>query len=345
MLRSLVGSEMCIRDSLYLGALQVLDHDMSAGELSTFFLLADRVNSNMQDLLALWAMFQSAVGATRRVFQIMQAVPRLPDDGDCTPDTVRGELELKGVHLVYHGERCALRNVSLRFRAETVTALVGSSGSGKSSIGALLLRLYDPTHGSVLLDSRDLSSYPLSWLHRHICIVAQEPVLFSGTIQQNIGYGAPSPPSFHQVRHAAMVANAHDFISRLPDGYDTVVGERGCCLSGGQRQRLAIALAVIRDPKVLILDEATSALDSESEKMVRSALKQVMPGRTAIVIAHRLSTVRDADKIVVMDNGHVVEQGSHDTLVKLPKGRYRRLLEAQLDSESIDPDFCAPAEF
>eukprot|EP00656_Telonema_subtile_P043990 TRINITY_DN5029_c0_g1_i2.p1 TRINITY_DN5029_c0_g1~~TRINITY_DN5029_c0_g1_i2.p1 ORF type:complete len:390 (-),score=104.32 TRINITY_DN5029_c0_g1_i2:582-1751(-) len=322
---------------LYAGALEVLHGHMTAGELSAFFLQANQVMSSTQDLLALYSQFQAAIGATRRVFQLIDLSPGLQDSGTCL-EPIQGRIELCNVHLQYGDTRHALKNVSLCFEPSTVTALVGSSGSGKSSIASLVLRLYDPTQGVLKLDGRPLQQWMLSWLHSHIAIVAQEPMLFSCSIRDNLAYGCNIPPTITQIEAAARTANAHDFIMLLPDGYDTMVGERGCCLSGGQRQRLAIAVAVLRDPKVLVLDEATSALDSVSESLVRAALARLMPGRTSIVIAHRLSTIREADSIVVLHHGSVLEQGSHHELLALPQGRYKALLAAQTAAEPIgDP--------
>lgn len=320
---------------LYVSGHQVLDGVLTAGELSTFFMLANQVMSQSKDLLALYAQFQGAIGATRRVFQLVQRQPQL-EDGTCTPQ-IDGHFRFEKVFLRYGSAdqepRDALQDVTISFLPGTVTALVGSSGGGKSSIASLLLRLYDPTQGRVILDGRLLTSYKLDWLHAHIALVAQEPMLFAGSIRDNIAQCCARPPSDLQIEAAAKIANAHEFIMGLPDGYDTQCGERGCCLSGGQRQRLAIAVAVVRDPKILVLDEATSALDSVSEALVKSALDRVMPGRTSIMIAHRLSTVRLSDNIVVMEKGRVVEQGSHEQLLELPNGRYKVLLAAQYEND------------
>merc|ERR1712159_397650 len=316
---------------LYVSGHQVLDGVLSPGELSTFFMLANEVMSDSKDLLALYAQFQGAIGATRRVFGLIEAEPGLVDTGT-VKDPIRGEFRMQGIHLRYHGDvGWALCDVNLDFVPRGLTALVGPSGSGKSSIASLLLRLYSPTRGKIWLDGRELNDFSLRWFHAHTSLVSQEPVLFSCSIRDNIAYGCESSVSQSQIEAAARIANAHDFIMRLPDGYDTQCGERGCCLSGGERQRLAIAVEVIRDPKILILDEATSALDSLSEQHVKSAMARVMPGRTTVMIAHRLSTVREADKIVVMDQGRVVEEGNHDQLMQINNGRYQRLLAAQMD--------------
>src|SRR5207302_2056429 len=200
---------------------------------------------------------------------------------------------------------------------------------GKSTITALLLRFYDPDAGRISIDGKDAKTYPLAWLRGQMAIVPQEVLLFGGTIGENIAYGKPGATS-EEIREAAQLANAHDFIISFPEGYETIVGDRGIKLSGGQRQRVAIARAILKDPAILILDEATSSLDSESERLVQSALENLMKGRTSFVIAHRLSTIRSADKIVLIDKGTVTECGTHAELMNL-NGLYRRLSDMQFD--------------
>jgi ATP-binding cassette subfamily B protein len=209
-----------------------------------------------------------------------------------------------------------------------VVALVGPSGAGKTTLGALLCRLYDPGEGRVTLDGQDLRALDPAWLRAQMGVVAQEPVLFSATVEQNVRYGRPDA-SREEVVAACRAAHAHEFVSGFPDGYATRVGERGQQLSGGQRQRLAIARAILRDPRILLLDEATSALDAESEGLVRDALASLMRGRTTLIIAHRLSTVATADRVVVIDRGEVVEAGTHAELFRAA-GLYRRLVERQM---------------
>lgn len=265
------------------------------------------------------------------------------DEGGEKPSNVEGELRLKAIGHVYPSRPnvVVLDDVSLKFEAGKMTALVGASGSGKSTIFGLIERFYEPIQGSVFLDNRDISTLSLRWLRQQIGVVGQEPVLFAGSIHDNIRnglIGSPHESVDENIQHelvieAAKKANAHDFISQLADGYDTDVGQRGLLLSGGQKQRIAIARAIVSNPKILLLDEATSALDTKSEALVHSALEQASQGRTTILIAHRLSTVRNAHKIIVLAKGNVVEQGSHDELL-LKKGAYSELVNSQQLSQS-----------
>jgi ABC-type multidrug transport system fused ATPase/permease subunit len=221
-----------------------------------------------------------------------------------------------------------LDDINIEIRPDTLVALVGPSGAGKSTMVAMLLRLYEPTSGRILFDETDNQSIPISSLRSQMAIVPQDIFLFGGTIRENIAYGK-TDASDAMIEDAARKANAWEFISKFPEGLDTLVGERGTQLSGGQRQRVAIARAVLKNPKILILDEATSSLDSESERLVQDALEKLMKGRTSIVIAHRLSTIRQADMILVLDNGSIVEKGTHEELLKSDGGLYRSLSELQ----------------
>jgi ATP-binding cassette subfamily B (MDR/TAP) protein 1 len=226
-----------------------------------------------------------------------------------------------------------MQNLTLVVLSLQTVALVGESGSGKSTVIALLERFYDPDSGSIFLDDIDLQTLNVSWLRQQVGLVSQEPVLFNDTIRANIAYGRQGEASEEEIIAAAEAANAHGFISALPDGYNTIVGERGIQLSGGQKQRIAIARAIIKNPKVLLLDEATSALDVESERVVQEALDNVVIGRTTVVVAHRLSTIRGADIITVLKNGTVVEKGSHGDLMQIKDGIYASLVELSSSSQ------------
>ncbi len=261
------------------------------------------------------------------------AIPEKPNATELAP--LKDEIELRDVSFGYANEtRSVLRGVSLHIPAGKMVALVGESGGGKSTLTKLLPRFHDPTSGSVLWDGTDLRDARVGSLRRHIALVTQETVLFNDTVRHNIAYGRLDATDA-EIEEAARVAFAHDFILELPEGYDTIVGERGIFLSGGQRQRLAIARAVLADAPVLILDEATSALDAESERLVQRALANLIRDRTTIVIAHRLSTVRRADQIVVMERGRIVETGTHTELLARG-GLYRRLYELQFADEEED---------
>jgi ATP-binding cassette, subfamily B (MDR/TAP), member 10 len=258
-------------------------------------------------------------------------IPIPGDDAACAAARRGGELELRAVDFAYpsRSDASVLRDVSLKLRRGSVTALVGRSGAGKSTVAALLSRFYEPQGGQVLLGGVPAQCYSRAAWTRAVSLVSQEPVLFSGTIAENIAYGAPhGRASFDDIRAAAVAANAHEFVQRLPKGYDTVVGERGGQLSGGQRQRVAIARALLKDAPVLILDEATSALDRVSETLVQQAIRRLVRGRTVLVIAHRLSTVQEAAAVVVMEDGQVVESGSHEELMARG-GKYSELMSSQ----------------
>ena len=316
---------------VWYGGSMVSNGTMSIGELTAFLLYTLTVAVALGALSNLWGDFAKAIGASRRVFQLLDQRPELEGSADGTLDEVEGLLELDHVDFAYptRPDVPVLQGFDLAIAPGRVVALVGPSGSGKSTVAALLARFYDPLGGAVRLDGHDLRELDPTWLREQIGAVSQEPILFATSIGDNIRYGKPGATDA-EVRAAAEAANAAVFVDEFPEGFDTPVGERGVRLSGGQKQRIAIARAILKDPAVLVLDEATSALDTESEHLVQEALERLMEGRTTLVIAHRLSTVRDADEVVVLDTGRVVERGSHEALVA-GDGLYRRLVERQFE--------------
>jgi ABC-type multidrug transport system fused ATPase/permease subunit len=279
-------------------------------------------------ILELWTDVQRASGAAERVFELLHREPRIKPGGATLPK-VLGEVRFDQVTFAYPSrpDVTVLKHFDFTLGSGEIVAIVGPSGAGKSTIASMLYRLYDPAAGRLILDGHPYDTLDPEWLRRQVGVVAQEPLLFSTSIADNIRYGRPDA-SDADVEAAAKTANAHSFISSFPEGYGTLVGERGIQLSGGQKQRVAIARAVLKDPRILILDEATSALDAESEHLVREALERLMKGRTTLVIAHRLSTVKDAHRVVVLEGGQVVQAGTHSALVG-EDGLYRRLVEKQ----------------
>ena len=307
--------------------------EMSAGALAEFLVLTLIVAFALGGLADLWADFMRAAGAAERVFELLDRVPAIPPRGGLQPAAVEGRVQLAGVRFAYPARPDVevLKGIDLTLAPGEVVAVVGPSGAGKSTIAQLMARFYDPQAGKVLFDGQDVRTLDPGWLRRQIGAVAQEPVLFSTSVRDNILYGRPGATDA-EIEAAARTANAHSFVSAMPDGYQTQVGERGVQLSGGQKQRVAIARAVLKDPRVLILDEATSALDAESEHLVKEALERLMKGRTTLIIAHRLSTVMSADRVVVLDGGTVVQSGPHARLVR-EDGLYRRLVEKQFTGQ------------
>ncbi len=314
---------------LWRGGHMVIDGELSAGKLTSFLIYTLLVAVSLGGLSDLWADLMKASGAAERIFQLMDHTPSIPASGGEAPATIEGRIVFSGVNFSYPTRKDApvLKGIDLSIAPGEVVALVGSSGAGKSTLAAMLMRLYDPTAGAILLDGHDLKALDPSWLRKQIGVVSQEPILFSCSIAENIRYGRAGATEA-ELEAAARAANAHDFITRFPEGYATMVGERGVQLSGGQKQRVAIARAVLKDPRLLVLDEATSALDAESEHLVKEALDRLMKGRTTLIIAHRLSTVKDADRVLVMDGGKIVQAGEHAALIG-QEGLYRRLVERQ----------------
>jgi ATP-binding cassette subfamily B protein len=314
---------------LWYGGRLVLDGTMSVGSLTSFLIYSLMVAFALGALADLWADFMRASGAAERVFELIDRRPAIPASGGERLPSVQGRVEFQQVRFAYptRSDVPVLQGIDMALAPGEVVAIVGPSGAGKSTIAAMLARMYDPQGGRVLLDGQELRSLDPEWLRQQVGTVAQEPMLFASSIADNIRYGRMDATDA-EVETAARAANAHDFISRFPEGYRTLVGERGVQLSGGQKQRIAIARAVLKNPRLLVLDEATSALDAESEHLVQEALERLMKGRTTLIIAHRLSTVIGADRVLVMEGGTVVQSGNHAALMS-QDGLYRRLVERQ----------------
>jgi ABC-type multidrug transport system fused ATPase/permease subunit len=317
---------------IWRGSLLLASGDINAGELFSFVLYSGFIGGTIGGMANVFTRIQRFLGATEELFEIFnEEVEDLSEKLVKEPAVqLGGQISIRNLSFEYPsrpGER-VLQDISMDISANQVVAVVGASGAGKTTITSLLLRLHQPTQGHIAFDGTDASSIPLTSLRSQIALVPQDIFLFGGSIGENISYGDPDA-SREQVKEAAKQANAWNFIERFPEGLETLVGERGTQLSGGQRQRVAIARALLKNPKILILDEATSSLDSESERLVQDALVRLMAGRTSIVIAHRLSTVRNADQIFVLDEGRLVEQGKHDQLMSIPDGKYRNLSQLQ----------------
>lgn len=316
--------------AIWYGSGRIATGSMTPGEFTSFMAALFMMYTPIKKLSRVNATFQQAVSAADRIFSVLdseQAIREAPDAIDIPALAKR--IELVGVEFVYQdGEEPALCGVDLTIEAGQVVALVGTSGAGKSTLVSLIPRFHDPAKGAVLFDGVDIRKATLSSLRGQVGLVTQETILFNDTVRNNIAYGLKTM-SESQIRRAAEAANALQFVENLPHGLDTMIGEKGGRLSGGQRQRLAIARAILKNPPILVLDEATSSLDAESEALVQQALENLMKDRTTIVIAHRLSTVRRADKIVVLEEGRVQEEGRHEELVRRPHGIYRRLYQLQ----------------
>ncbi len=312
---------------IWFGGNQVLQGKMTASEFFSFIAAMVLVYSPVKRLINSYNTVQRSLGAAERVFELIDEKPEILD----SPDAIslvkaEGKVELRDVSFCYNDDY-VLKNINLRTRKGEVIAFVGPSGGGKTTLASLIPRFYDVTSGAVLIDGTDVRDIKLQSLLRQVALVDQETILFNDTIRNNIRYGKPHAGS-DEVVAAARAAFAHDFVNDLPDGYETIIGDRGVRLSGGQRQRICIARAILKDAPILILDEATSALDTESEQMVQNALNNLMSNRTTFVIAHRLSTILHADKIVVIDRGEIVEKGTHRELLE-HGGLYRKLYEMQ----------------
>ncbi len=318
---------------LWYGGQEVLADRLTGGGLVAFLIYGLTVAGSFGSLVNLYTQFQEAIGATRRVFQLLDTEPDVRDLPDAASlPTVEGRITLEDVTFAYEGEYDVLHGIDLDIAPGEIIALVGPSGAGNSTLFNLIPRFYDPTSGVISVDDYDIKTVTQRSLREQIAIVPQESMLFGGNIRDNIRYGKLDATD-EEIIAAAQAANAHEFITELPNGYDTVVGERGIKLSGGQRQRVAIARALLKDARILLLDEATSSLDSESENEVQEALGRLMQGRTTIIIAHRLSTIRVAHRIAVLDKGQLVELGTHDELLAKPDGLYAHLYELQFKQD------------
>ena len=321
---------------LWYGGRQVIEGTVTPGDLFAFVLLAGILIGPFSSVARVFTQIKEAQGAMQRVLEILDAQPEIRDGPDARPlATVAGDVRAEGVGFAYDPRSPVISNLSFEARAGEVIAIVGPTGAGKTTVINLIHRFYDPTEGRLTVDGHDLRHISVESWYRHVALVPQETILFGGSILDNIRYGNMDA-SEAVVQEASRAAHAHAFIVDLPDGYQTVVGEKGINLSGGQRQRIAIARAILKNPRVLLLDEATSSLDTESERLVQEALERLMKGRTTFVVAHRLSTIQRADRILVLDKGALVEEGTHAELMER-KGLYHYLYTIRLNEPTVRP--------
>ncbi len=328
----IIGIFGAIAAVIWYGARLIHSGDMSMGDLTSFLMLTIFIGASIGSIADLYAQIQKAIGATEKLMEILDETPEEHTEGEISHH-IKGSISFKELSFSYPNrvDVEVLKGINLSVAQGEQIALVGASGAGKSTITQLMMRFYQDYSGKLLIDDTEITSLPLTDLRKQIAIVPQDILLFGGTIKENIAYGKPQA-SDEEIKKAAEQANAHQFVSDFPEGYETLVGERGIQLSGGQRQRIAIARAILKDPKILILDEATSALDSESESLVQEALEKLMKGRTSLVIAHRLATVRNSDKIFVLEKGQIVESGNHEELSILENGTYKKLSALQFQA-------------
>lgn len=330
---SLFGSLVLV---IWKGGHMVMEGQIGIGDLFSFIMFLAFIGGSLGGLPDVYSAIVKAIGATERISEILEEAPEaVPSkDGVKNQAAIEGDIVYENVHFTYptRPESEVLQGINLRLSAGEKVALAGSSGAGKSTIAQLLMRFYNINSGKITVDGKSVDEYNLQYLRKHIGIVPQEVILFGGSIRENIGYGKQGATDA-EIEAAAKKANALEFIQEFPEGFETIVGDRGLKLSGGQRQRIAIARAILKNPSILILDEATSSLDAGSEHLVQQALDLLMEGRTTLIIAHRLGTIRNVDRIYVLDHGQIVESGTHDELIAKENGFYNNLVALQMKNE------------